>query len=79
MNDVRVKELIEAHRQLERYAGELERAVERVQTVCKLADGASFAQLADVVDLINVVTKVKDPRTRLFTGLDLADAALEQG
>lgn len=78
MRDERVKDLIEAHRQLERYAAALERAVERVQAVCKLAQTASYANLPEVVDLIEVVAQVKDPRTKLFTRLDLAGAALEQ-
>ena len=78
MNDVRVKDLIEAHRQTERYAGELERKLERVLAVCSLASTARFDQLGDVVDVIAALAAFKDSRTRIFTGA-FVDGKDEQG
>ncbi len=65
MTDERVKDLIEVNKEAERYAGQLERAVERIALVCRLARDSEPQDLACVLDLIGSLAMVKDDRKRI--------------
>lgn len=63
--DARVADLIEASKQTERYAGQLETALERIRVVCRLARGSDAGDLHDALDLISGLALVKDDRTTI--------------
>ncbi len=62
--DARLKDLIDANKEAERYAGRMETALERIATVCRLARHAEIdaTEFVCVLDLIQGLSMVKDDR-----------------
>lgn len=81
--DARLKDMIDANRQVERYAGKLEAALERIGETCHLAlrieelGSLPHEDLRKALHIIEGLVQVKDNRTRL--GMDYYYASNEQG
>lgn len=72
--DARLKDMIDANKEAERYAGKMERALERVLAVCQLVKNARHSHdtvLAGerdafaALDIIEGLAMVKDDRKRI--------------
>lgn len=75
--DARIDDLIEANKEAERYAGDMERALENIRSVCLIArkagsvgegdDGELAETLYEAINLIHTLALVRDSRKQIAT------------
>jgi hypothetical protein len=63
--DARLGDLLEAHKEAERYAAKMENALDHIRLVCRLAVACEPSDVGEVLSLIVCLARVKDDRTTI--------------